>query len=221
MRKIIFIDSANIEDIKKWRERINFEGVTTNQKIFSTQKNIDFKKTVISICKLVNAPVSVELTTHISTTSMIQEAKKYALWNKNVVIKVPMTIDGMGLEVIKKLSKLKINTNATVMVSFEQMILATNAGATYVSFFLNRSKDVGYDALGIIKRSRNFIDKGNYKSLIITGSIRHIRDVGDAFENGSDIVTIPPDIFNLMLIETKTQETIEEFDAAWKKFQEK
>lgn len=218
---MIFIDSANVEDIAKWKNRLTCEGVTTNQKIFSTQKNIDFKETVISICRLVNAPVSVELTTHISATSMIQEAKRYALWNKNVVIKVPMTIDGIGLEVIKKLSKLKISTNATVMVSFEQMLLATNAGATYVSFFLNRSKDAGYDTLEIIRRSRNFIDRGNYKSLIITGSIRYIRDVGDAFENGSDIVTISPDILNLMLTETKTQKTIEEFDIAWKKFQGK
>ena len=221
MKRMIFIDSANIEDIIKWKKRINFEGVTTNQKIFSTQKNIDFKKNVISICKLVNVPISVELTTHISVTSMVQEAKKYTSWNKNVVIKVPMTINGMGLEVIKKLSKLKIRTNATIMVSFEQMLLATNAGATYVSFFLNRSKDTGYDTLEIIRRSRNFIDKGNYKSLIITGSIRHIRDVGDAFESGSDIVTVPPDILDLMLNETKTQETIEEFDVAWKKFQGK
>jgi|SRR3989344_8596221 len=221
MKRMIFIDSANIEDIIKWKKRINFEGVTTNQKIFSTQKNIDFKKNVISICKLVNVPISVELTTHISVTSMVQEAKKYTSWNKNVVIKVPMTINGMGLEVIKKLSKLKIRTNATIMVSFEQMLLATNAGATYVSFFLNRSKDTGYDTLEIIRRSRNFIDKGNYKSLIITGSIRHIRNVGDAFESGSDIVTVPPDILDLMLNETKTQETIEEFDVAWKKFQGK
>jgi len=218
MSKMIFIDSANIDDINKWKKRISCKGVTTNQKIFSTQKNINFKKTIIFICNLVKVPVSTELTTHDSVNSMIKEARMYSSWHKFVVVKVPMTIDGMGLEVIKTLTKLKIKTNATVMVSFEQMLLAINAGATYVSLFLNRAKDVGYDGLEVIRRSRNFIDHGRYKSLIITGSIRNIRDVGDAFEAGSDIVTIPPTILDAMLLEEKTQATIEEFDFAWKEF---
>jgi transaldolase len=215
--RTIFIDSANIDDIRKWNARLNCSGVTTNQKIFSTQKNVDFKKTIINICKLLNLPVSVELTTHQNTKSMVAEAETYTKWNKNVVIKVPLTLDGIGLEVVKILSKKKIRTNVTLMVSFEQMLLAINAGATYASILLNRSKDAGYDGLEIIKRSRNFIDAGNYKTLIITGSIRKSVDVGDSFEKGSDI-TIPPSILDAMLLEKKTQETIKEFDEAWEKF---
>ncbi len=218
MARSIFIDTASISDIKEWKNRLSLSGVTTNQKIFSLQKNIDFKKTVLSICKLINVPVSIELTTHDTLDGMIKEAKKISSWDKNVVIKVPMTIDGTGLTAIKCLSKLKIKTNATVMVSFEQMLLAINAGATYASIFLNRANDVGYDGLEIIKRSRNFIDYGDYKTQIITGSIRNVRDVGNAFACGSDIVTIPPTILSAMLVEKKTEETIIEFDKAWEEF---
>ncbi len=221
MARLIFVDTANIEDIKTWKERGICDGITTNQKIFLTEKGVDFKKTVLQICALTKVPVSIELTGHESVEKMIKEAKIYAGWSKYVVVKVPMTPDGMGLSVIKRLKSLKIKTNATIMMSFEQMFLAINAGATYASIFYNRAKDVGYDPEEIIRRTRSFIDKGGYKSQIITGSIRDIRDVGNAFMAGSDIVTVPPKILDLMLKEEMTQKTMEEFDAAWKAFKKK
>jgi len=152
---------------------------------------------------------------------MVQEAKKFAFWHKNIVVKVPMTTDGMGLEVLYKLKKLHIKTNATIMVTFEQLLLACLAGATYVSIFFNRSKDAGYDPIEIIKRTRNFIDTGNFKTQIIAGSIRKPQDVGDAFAAGADIVTITPKVLDEMLSESMTQKTIEEFDSAWKEFEGK
>lgn len=221
MARLIFIDTANLSDIKAWKEKGICDGVTTNQKIFLTEKGVDFKKTILRICRLTNVPVSVELTGHESVKKMVQEAKIYAKWHKNVVVKVPMTTDGMGLNVLYELKKLRIKTNATLMMSFEQMLLAISSGATYASIFFNRAKDSGYDPDEIIKRTRNFIDEGKYKSQIITGSIRNIRDVGDAFASGSDIVTVPPKILNAMLIEEMTQKTMEEFDTAWKSFKKK
>lgn len=221
MSRLIFVDSANIADIQKWQKRGICDGVTTNQKILLQEKNISFKKRVLEICRLVKAPISVELTGHESEKKMVAEAKLYAKWHKNIVVKVPMTNDGMGLNVLYSLHKLHIKTNATLMVSFEQMLLAISAGATYASIFYNRAKDAGYDPKEIIKRTRNFIDDGQFKSQIITGSIRSIRDVGDAFSYGSDIVTIPPKILDLMLAEEMTQKTLEEFDAAWKEFKGK
>ncbi len=221
MVRQIFIDTANIKDIKTWKERGICDGITTNQKIFLTEKGVDFKKTVLRICMFTKVPVSVELTGHQSIEKMVKEAKTYAAWSKYVVVKVPMTPDGMGLSVIKNLRSLKIKTNATIMMSFEQMFLAINAGATYASIFYNRAKDVGYDPEEIIRRTRSFIDAGNYKSQIITGSIRDIRDVGNAFAAGSDIVTVPPKILDLILKEEMTQKTMEEFDAAWKAFKKK
>lgn len=218
MNRSIFIDTADIDEIKLWQKRLNIEGVTTNQKIFLSQKSKNFKNTVLAICNRAKSPVSIELTTHDSVDEMVKEAKLYAKWHKFVVVKVPMTMDGFGLETIKILSKLKIKTNATVMMSFEQMLMAINVKADYVSLFLNRSKDSGYDALQILKRTRRFIDEGGYKSRIIAGSIRKTTDVGDAFENGADIVTVPPNILSEMLMEDMTQKTIEEFDEAWKSF---
>jgi len=221
MARLIFVDTANIAEIKIWKERGICDGVTTNQKLFLTEKGVDFKKTILEICTIANASVSVELTEHQSAKQMIEEAKGYTKWNKNIVVKVPITLDGMGLEVIKKLANLGIKTNATLMVSFEQMILSIIAGATYASIFYNRAKDAGYDPNEIIRKTRLFIDEGSYKSQIIAGSIRDIRDVGEAFASGSDIVTIPPKILDLMLKENMTQKTLEEFDAAWELFKKK
>jgi len=221
MNRKIFIDSTNIKEIKKWNTRNICYGVTTNQKLFVSEKTQNFKKTIIEICQVAPVPVSVELTTHQSPSLMVQEAKKFAFWHKNIVVKVPMTTDGMGLEVLYKLKKLHIKTNATIMVTFEQLLLACLAGATYVSIFFNRSKDAGYDPIEIIKRTRNFIDTGNFKTQIIAGSIRKPQDVGDAFAAGADIVTITPKVLDEMLSESMTQKTIEEFDSAWKEFEGK
>ena len=218
MARQIFIDTANVEDIRIWNKRGICAGVTTNQKLFLTEKGVDFKKTILEMCNLVKVPISVELTGHESVEKMIKEAKIYASWHKYIVVKVPMTPDGMGLNVLKKLKNLGIKTNATLMTSFEQMFLSIIAGATYASIFYNRAKDAGYDPDEIIRRTRAFIDTGSYKSQIITASIRNIRDVGNAFAQGTDIVTVPPKILDLMLQEEMTQKTMEEFDAAWKAF---
>ena len=221
MARLIFVDTANVEDIKVWKERGICDGITTNQKIFLSEGNVDFKKTILQICNISKVSVSVELTGHESPEEMFVEAKKYAAWHKNVVVKVPMTLDGMGLAVINGLHKLKIKTNATLMMSFEQMLLSIIAGATYASIFYNRAKDSGYNPEEIIRRTRNFIDEGNYKSQIITGSIRNIRDVGNALAAGSDIITVPPKILDLMLQEETTKKTMEEFDSAWEEFKKR
>lgn len=217
----IFIDTANIFEIKKWFSCGIIDGVTTNQKIFFKEKNINIsniKKRVLSICRLGNFPVSMELTSHVSAEEMVKEAKKYHLWHRNIVVKVPMTSDGEGLKAIFRLKKMKIKTNATLMVSYVQMILAIKAGADFVSLFFNRSKEAGYDPKEILKKIKEFIVTGGYKSRIISGSIRSSEDVVDAFCSGSDIVAVTPDIFRQMLLEKRTEETIKEFDLAWKEF---
>ena len=221
MARLIFIDSANVKEVSLWKQQGICDGVTTNQKLFLTEKGVDFKKTILQMCNLTKVPVSVELTGHESVEKMVKEAKIYAGWSKYAVVKVPMTPDGMGLTVLKKLKDLKIKTNATLMMSFEQMFLAIKAGATYASIFYNRAKDSGYDPEEIIRRSRAFIDDGGYKSQIITGSIRNIRDVGNSFAAGSDIVTVPPKILDAMLQEEMTIKTMEEFDKAWESFKKK
>ena len=213
----IFLDTASIEEVKKWKKRIKIDGVTTNQKIFLAEKGVNFKKRVLEICNENVGDVSVELTTH-GVENMVSEAREYASWHINIAVKVPMTTDGSGLEVIKRLKTYGIKTNATCMMTGEQLILAASAGATYVSLFYNRSKDSGLDADDELQKAKIFLSYQNCKTRIIVGSIRYPKDVGDAFKTGAHIVTVTPKILNKILDNKKTAETIKEFDEAWREF---
>lgn len=220
MSREVFIDTASIEDLLLWDARGVVDGVTTNQKIFLSEGAVDFKERVIAICDVVpTVPVSIELTSK-GAEAMIAEATGYASWRPNIVIKVPVTGEGTGLQVIKTLSSLQKPTNATLMMTAEQLILATVAGATYVSLFFNRARDGGEDPCREIARTREFIDAGGYSTKIIAGSIRSPQDVGDAYGAGADIVTIPPKILHAMLDHPKTAETALEFDAAWAEYRQ-
>lgn len=218
MAREVFIDTASVDDVLLWFQRGIVDGVTTNQKIFLTEGSIDFKRRVLAICDAVpRLPVSIELTSR-GAEMMTAEAIGYASWRENIVIKVPVTADGTGLQVINVLSKAGRATNATLMMTAEQLILAARAGATYVSLFFNRAKDSGEDPCREIGRVRRFIDAGRYRTKIIAGSIRQPKDVGDAYDAGADIVTMPPKILEGILAHPKTAETAQEFDAAWQEF---
>jgi len=218
MSREVFIDTASMDELLIWQKRGIVAGVTTNQKIFLTEGSIDFKQRVHTICDIVpDLPVSVELTSR-SREAMTAEAIEYASWRPNIAIKVPVTGDGVGLQVINVLSKAGLATNATLMMTAEQLILAISAGATYVSLFFNRAKDAGEDACLEIARARRFIDAGGHRARIIAGSIRRPKDVGEAFDAGADIVTVPPPILQAILNHPKTAETAREFDAAWEEF---
>ena len=221
MSREIFIDTASLEEVVLWHRRGIVDGVTTNQKIFQNEGSVDFKERVCAICDAVpRAPVSVELTEH-SAEALAAEAIIYSGWRPNIVIKVPMTTDGMGLQVIAALAQVGIRTNATVMMTAGQLILAARAGASYVSHFFNRARDAGEDPCLEIARARHFLDAGGYRSKIIAGSIRSPRDVAEAFSAGADIVTIPPKILEAMLDHPKTVETLREFDLAWEEFRQR
>jgi len=218
MSREIFIDTASLEDVVLWHRRGIVDGVTTNQKIFLNEGSVDFQERVCAICDAVpHAPVSVELTEH-SAEALAAEALIYSGWRPNIVIKVPMTTDGMGLQVIAALARVGVQSNATVMMTAAQLILAARAGASYVSHFFNRARDAGEDSCMEIARARHFLDAGGYRTKIIAGSIRSPRDVVEAFSAGADIVTIPPKILEAMLHHPKTVETLREFDLAWEEF---
>ncbi len=218
MSREVFVDTASLDDVLLWSKRGVVDGVTTNQRIFLSEGNIDFKRRVLAICDAVpSKPVSVELTGH-GAEALIAEALDLARWRPNIVIKVPMTIDGCGLEVVTALASRGLATNATIMMTAEQLVLAARAGATYVSLFYNRALDGGEDPQLEIAKARRFLDAGGYRAKIIAGSIRAPKDVGNAYDAGADIVTIPPKILSGILAHPKTAETVREFDAAWKEF---
>lgn len=214
----IFLDTANIDEIKHILKWGVIDGVTTNQKIFLSEKGVDFKTRVKNICDLMpDKPVSVESNGK-TLDEIVNDARSFSKIAKNVVAKVPMTKDGIGLEAVKILSGENIKTNVTVMMNFSQLMLATKAGATYVSLFFNRAKDAGEDHVKIVKDITNWINTNNYKTKLIVGSIRTPDDVALAAVEGAHIITIPYKIIVSMPYHKKTEETIEEFDKAWQEF---
>ena len=169
------------------------------------------------ICRVVDGPVSVETTTN-TEPELLAEAREYASWHKKVVVKVAMTADGRGLKVVHRLAKEGIRTNMTLMMTYNQLVLAAKAGATYVSLFYNRSKEAGEDPVKIIRDYVETARVSGLKARLIVGSIRTPEDVATAFAAGAHIVTIPTKILRQMPFNKRTEETREEFDKAWQEF---
>lgn len=215
----IFLDTANVDEIRKVLPWGVISGVTTNQKIFLREKGVDFRERAMEILSLVNGPLSLELTkTDGSVEDLVDEAQKYASWSPNIVIKVPMWGDGRGLSIAYKLKELGIKTNMTCMMTTNQVLLATRVGATYASIFFNRVKDSGGDPVKVIQECRQIIENGGFKTKIIAGSIRRPTDIAEAAIAGAHIITIPYKIIIQMPWHWKTEETIKEFDQAWQQF---
>jgi len=213
----IFLDTASLDEcveLSKWGIA---DGVTTNQKIFLSEGGVDFKKRVIDICRVIDGPVSVETTTN-TEAELLAEARQYASWHKRVVVKVAMTADGRGLRVVHQLAKEGIRTNMTLMMTYNQLVLAAKAGATYVSLFYNRSKEAGEDPIKIIGDYVATAKESKLKARLIVGSIRTPEDVASAFAAGAHVVTIPTKILKQMPFNKRTEETREEFDKAWQEF---
>jgi len=235
----IFLDTANIAEIKKYKEWGIISGVTTNQKVFLKEKGVHFGTRIREILDLISGPVNVELTKtrlRMSDVTLITEAIEYKQIEKRyrtkgeIVIKVPMWKNGFGLVVAEKIMHEDIPVNLTCCMSVNQAILACELGVEYVSLFYNRILDY-VKSKGIVKpkyqanqafleitRTRNFIEQQNYKTKIIAGSIRKSEDVSDAFGAGAHIVTITPEVLEKLPYHPKTEETIKEFDKCWEEF---
>ena len=211
------MDTASAVEIKEFLSKGIGDGITTNQKIFLSEGSVDFKQRVLEICAMKRSwPVSVETTTH-SLEELVAEAEEYATWHRNVVVKVAMDKDGGGLKAVKKLHVVGIRTNMTVMVTFNLLYLAAKAGATFVSLFFNRAWDAGLDPVRTIREIMPYLEK-NGKAKLIVGSIRKPEDVEEIVSAGAHIATITPKVLQAMPFHPKTDETIKEFDDAWKEF---
>jgi transaldolase len=177
----------------------------------------DMEKETRRIVLLVKGPVSVELVSE-TTAEMLKEARHYHRWEPDyIVIKVPMSAAGMP--VISALARDGVRTNVTCMMNFNQAYLAALAGATYVSLFLGRVKDMGYDPLPIVSDLRALLDREGLAARIIAGSIRHPQDISDALRAGAHIVTATPAVLEKAIQNPQTDRTIAEFARMWKEFQ--
>lgn len=212
-----FVDTANVDAIKEINELGLADGVTTNPTIISREGR-DFETVVKEICSIVDGPVSAEVT---GTTSeeMIKEARKIATWAKNIVIKIPMTMEGM--KAVNVLSKEGIKTNVTLVFSVSQGLMAIKAGATFISPFVGRLEDIGSDPFALIADLRDIIDFYGFDTQIIAASIRNKTHVEKVAKVGAHIATIPEGIFKKMSEHPLTTKGIETFTKDWEKFKKR
>jgi transaldolase len=220
----IFLDTGSISEIEKYMKMGIIRGVTTNPTILVkdgiTGGKEAIKKRSIEIANLINPyPLSVEVTTN-DYEKMIEQAREYATWAKNINVKI--TIHGPegeleNLEVISELSKkYKIPVNATAMMSAQQCLLAAMSGATYVSLFGGRVNNMGYNSCDEIRKLRKVLDYQKLTAKIIIGSTREVLNVIEWLEAGADIVTVTPDLIKGMIVHPYSKETVQMFlrDAA-------
>ena len=210
-----FLDTANIDEIKRINDLGLCDGVTTNPSIIKKEGK-DFETVVKEIASIVDGPVSAEVTSY-TYHEMVEEAKKLAAWKENIVVKIPMTED--GLKAINTLSKEGIKTNCTLIFSVSQGIMAMKSGATYISPFMGRIDDMGESGKKLIENLRRIIDIYGYESEIIAASIRHINHLEQAALAGSHIATIPGSIFEKLWTHPLTTAGIESFKKDWDAFQ--
>ncbi|MDI6814836.1 MAG: transaldolase family protein [Dehalococcoidales bacterium] len=209
----IFIDSANIAEIEKWVKMGIADGVTTNPSIMLKDGVYDMEEGAKEIAALIHPrPISVEVITN-NLDEMITQAQEFASWAPNIVVKIPqVTRDGIPCYgVINQLESEGIKINATIALSFTQVILAAKAGATYISIFCGRIADEGGDAPNLIRQAVSWLERWKYKSKIIVGSIRGVIDIQEAALAGAHIITIPPQFLTKMADHKYTRATVEQF----------
>lgn len=205
----IFIDTANVDEIKEIAEIGIIDGVTTNPSLIAKEGK-DFKEVINEICTIVDGPISGEVkATTTRAEDMIKEGREIAKIHKNMVVKIPMTKE--GLIAVKQLSKEEIKTNVTLIFSVNQALLAAKAGATYVSPFVGRVDDISYNGSDLIYDIKDVFSTYGFKTEIIAASIRHPLHVVEALKAGSDIATIPYKVINQMIQHPLTKEGIEKF----------
>jgi len=186
----LFIDTANIEDIKAAAKMGVIHGVTTNPSLISKEGR-SFREVIREIVELVDGPISAEVLAA-DHEGMIKEGMEFAGIHKNIVIKIPMTEE--GLKAVKVLSENGIKTNVTLIFSAAQALLAANAGAAYVSPFIGRIDDIGYDGMNLITEINDVFADGDFDTKIIAASIRSSLHVIDAARAGADIATVPASV---------------------------
>ncbi|KAB2453236.1 fructose-6-phosphate aldolase [Bacillus sp. CH126_4D] len=212
-----FIDTANINEIKEANALGVLAGVTTNPSLVA-KEGVDFHERIREICNVVEGPVSAEVIS-LEADKMIEEGKELAKIAPNVVVKVPMTTE--GLKAVKAFSDLGIRTNVTLVFSAVQALLAARAGATYVSPFLGRLDDIGHNGMDLIRQIAEIFAIHGIETEIIAASVRHSVHVTEAALNGSHIATIPANVIASLVKHPLTDQGVEKFLADWEKTQEK
>lgn len=213
----IFLDTANIEEIKAAAELGIISGVTTNPTLVAREGR-PLHQVIEEICQLVDGPVSAEVISQ-DAPGMLKEAKELAAIHPNVVIKIPMTAE--GLKAVKILSGEGIKTNVTLIFSANQALLAALAGATFVSPFIGRIDDVGQEGMEVLHDVVSIFAQYGFNTEIIAASIRHPLHVLEAARLGADIATVPYSVLLQMIKHPLTDVGLARFLADWEKLKTK
>ncbi len=209
----IFLDTANIESIKKYNDMGLVDGITTNPTLLSKEKS-NPAEIMRQIVRIVNGPVSLEVV-GTTTEEMLEEAHRLKKYGQNVVVKIPVIPD--GLKAVKKLKSEGIETNVTLIFSANQAILAAKAGAAYVSPFIGRLDDSGQDGMTLIKEIVQIFKNYQFDTNVLVASVRHPLHVIEAGKVGAQVVTLPPDILGKMLNHPLTDKGLSTFLSDWEK----
>ncbi|HZG72313.1 MAG TPA: fructose-6-phosphate aldolase [Chondromyces sp.] len=212
-----FLDTANVEEIKRIVKLGLVDGVTTNPTLIAKEGE-DFETRIREICSIVSGPVSAEVT-GLTVEEMVKEGREIASWADNIVVKIPMT--EAGLEATNQLYREGIKTNVTLIFTEAQGLMAAKAGATYISPFIGRLDDIGADGMQLVKNLKTILSNYNYETEIISASIRNLNHLVQASIAGADIATIPGSILPKLWKHPLTDSGIETFMKDWEKLMEK
>jgi transaldolase len=210
----IFIDTANIEEIKEVNSLGILDGVTTNPSLIA-KENKDFEKTIIEICEIVKGPVSAEVVAT-DTKGMVEEGRKLFSLSKYVVVKIPFTKE--GLAATKILSSEEIPVNVTLIFSANQALLACKAGARYISPFAGRLDDIGHDGMDVVDQCQEIVSNYGFETEVIAASIRNTVHTLEVAQMGIDIATIPYKIIMQMMKHPLTDIGLANFLKDWEKY---
>jgi transaldolase len=210
-----FIDTANIDEIKEAHSMGMVDGVTTNPSLIAKEGRV-FEEVIKEISEIVDGPISAEVIS-LEAAGMVSEGRELAKINKNIVIKVPMTVD--GLKATRQFAEENIKTNVTLVFSPLQALMAAKAGATYVSPFVGRLDDLAQDGMQLVEQIVEIFGNYAYDTEIIVASIRNPLHVLDAALVGADIATIPFNVLSKLAAHPLTDKGIKAFLADWDKAQ--
>jgi transaldolase len=209
-----FLDTANLTEIREAASLGLVDGVTTNPSLVAKEGGVDFKEHVAAICEIVEGDVSAEVTS-LDTEGMLREGREYAAIARNVVVKCPLTTN--GLRATRQLTSEGIRVNVTLCFSAAQAILAAKAGAAYVSPFLGRLDDIGQDGLELLAEIVQIYRNYDWKTEVLAASVRHPVHVTEAARIGADVATMPFKVMEQLVKHPLTDKGLDQFLADWRK----
>jgi transaldolase len=209
-----FIDTANLDEIKEANDLGLLDGVTTNPSLVAKEGNVDFKEHIAKICEMVKGDVSAEVTA-LDTDGMLREGRELAKIASNVVVKCPLTLEGLKATRIFREEGTKVNV--TLCFSASQALLAAKAGASYISPFIGRLDDIGINGMDLIRDIVQIYDNYGFETEVLAASVRHPMHVIEAALAGADVSTVPFKTLTQLVKHPLTDKGLEAFLSDWKK----